>query len=69
MDDLVELQNIDGQLLTDSQDITNVLESIGCTTPDISGVVAVVGDGEYKHVYVTDSARPWLVDALYWRVL
>ena len=69
MDDLVELQNIAGQLLTDSQDVAAVLESIGCTESDISGVVAVVGDGDYKSVYVTDSARPYHVNALYWRVL
>jgi hypothetical protein len=46
-----------------------VLESIGCTDPDISGVVAVVGDGDYDSVYVTDSARPYHGTALYWRVL
>ena len=69
MANLVELQNIAGQLVLDSQDIADTLESIGFTEPDISGVVVVVGDGDYKHVYVTDSARPYHVNALYWRVL
>ena len=69
MDDLVELQNIDGQLLTDSQDITAVLESIGCTESDISGAVVVVDDGDYSAVWLTDSSRPYHVNALYWRAL
>ena len=69
MDDVAYLQDINGKLLLDSQDIVAVLESIGYDEPDITGAVVVVGDGEYSEVWLTDASRPWLVDALYWRVV
>ena len=68
MEDVAYLQDINGKLLLDSQDIVAVLESIGYDEPDITGAVVVVGDGEYSEVWLTDASRPWLVDALYWRV-
>ena len=68
MEDVAYLQDINGKLLLDSQDIAAALESIGYDEPDITGAVVVVGDGEYSEVWLTDASRPWLVDALYWRV-
>ena len=68
MGDLVALQGIEGDLVLLSQDIAAVLNSIGSNETDITGAVVVVGDGEYSEVWLTDSSRPYHVNALYWRV-
>ena len=68
MRDSAYLDDIEGDLVLDSQDIAAVLESIGGTETDITGAVVVVGDGDYLEVWLTDSNRPYHVNALYWRV-
>ena len=69
MTDSVYLDEIEGELVLDSQDIAAVLESIGSKETDITGAVVVVGDGDYSAVWLTDSSRPYHVNALYWRAV
>ena len=69
MRDSAYLDDIEGDLVLDSQDIAAVLESIGSTETDITGAVVVVGDGDYLGVWLTDSNRPYHVNALYWRAV
>ena len=68
MADSAYLDEIEGDLVLLSQDIAAVLNSIGSNETDITGAVVVVGDGEYSEVWLTDSSRPYHVNALYWRV-
>ena len=68
MRDSAYLDDIEGDLVLDSQDIAAVLESIGSNETDITGAVVQLVDGEYLEVWLTDSSRPYHVNALYWRV-
>jgi len=57
----------DGHLLTDSQDIETVLEQIGRQDLrwNVTGLVVVVGDGDYREVWGTDDAAPYDTDVEY----
>ena len=68
MADSACLDDIEGDLVLDSQDIAAVLESIGSNETDITGAVVQLVDGEYLEVWLTDSSRPYHVNALYWRM-
>ena len=69
MNNVEHLQDINGQLVLDSQDIAAVLESIGSNETDITGAVVQLVDGDYSAVWLTDSSRPYHVNALYWRAV
>ena len=68
MADSAYLDEIEGDLVLLSQDIAAVLEHIGSDEPDITGAVVVIDGGDYSAVWLTDSNRPYHVNALYWRV-
>lgn len=74
--DADSLSSDDGyQLMLDSQDIEAVADYISgylsemeYEISDITGVIALVGDGDYDEVWVTESSRPFSVSAVYERV-
>lgn len=49
----------------DSQEVEAVCDALGLDADDVTGVVVEVGDGDYREVWTTDSARPWALAASY----
>lgn len=64
---LNELDSPEFNLEMDSQDIESILEHFGSLINSniIKGVVASLGDGDYKEVYVTESSRPYDLSSVY----
>ena len=62
---------IDGQFLTDSQEIVYILESIGRTDliNEATAIIAKVGDGDFKEVWVTEDSRPYSINAVFERII
>lgn len=63
------LQNDRFALLTDSQDIAAVCESIGIKPDNVSGILADARDGDYCEVWTCRFRRPFEFSAVYERVL
>jgi hypothetical protein len=58
------------QLVPDSQDIRETLQSIGKSdlADKITGLLVKVGDAEYLEVWATESSRPYSIYAEYTRI-
>ena len=46
-------------LITDSQEIDSISESIGPTLAGASSLFVLVGDGEYTEVWASEHSVPW----------
>lgn len=70
---IVNLERLQGEeyyFTTDSQEVREVLETIGYqSVGDMRGVVVKMGDGEYTEVWVTDWSRPYNLGTPYERVM
>ncbi len=71
---LSELSSPDFILITDSQEINSILGAFDSDFPDsymyfnaweVTGIIASVNDGDYGEVYVTESSRPYDLQAIY----
>jgi hypothetical protein len=65
---LSDLQSDIYTLIQTDYDLESVLESVGVPDeykPDITGAVCLVGDGDYDAIWLTESARPWDLEAIY----
>lgn len=60
-----EIQGGEFQLLTDSQDLNDLYRYFPVIPDDFTGAIVSVGDGDYSEVYVTESSRPYSLDAIY----
>lgn len=65
------LAEITGDLLTDSQEIAAVLETIGRSDllQDTTAVVVNADAGDVRIVWVSQEARPYLLSARFSRIL
>jgi hypothetical protein len=54
--------------LYDSQDMEATLDSVGVSAEGITCVHALMGDGEYEEIWVTDDCAPYRDLAEFWRV-
>ena len=62
---------IDGQFLTDSQEIQAILELVGRydLIPDVTGIIVQVNDGDFEEVWVTEDSRPYSINAVFERII
>ena len=61
-----ELQNERYTLILDSQDLDSLCEYFPILPrEDITGAIVTVVDGEYNEVYLTESSRPYELNADY----
>jgi hypothetical protein len=60
--------DIAGYLLTDSQEIDAVLDTIGCNLLDITGAIVVIHHGDYETIWLTQSSRPYDVNSEYFKI-
>jgi hypothetical protein len=60
-----ELQGNGMILSLDWNDILGVKEYWGLNPDGMTGIIYRVGDGDYEEVYVTESSRPYSLDAIY----
>lgn len=60
--------DIVGHLLTDSQDIEALLDSLGCNLLDITGAIVKTAHGDYVDVWLTQSARPYHIESRYFQL-
>jgi hypothetical protein len=54
--------------LSDSQDIDHICNYYGLddVRSDITGIMVLVGDGDYDDVWFTESSRPYSIEAKYY---
>lgn len=65
---LSEFQENIYTLITDSQEIKDLLDYVGfCKVwyDDITGVVMLIGEGDYDAVWLTESSQPYDLSAWY----
>jgi hypothetical protein len=52
-------------LVTDSQDIAAVCESLGIPHADVSGLLVLAEDGDYVEAWFTEYRAPWELASVY----
>jgi hypothetical protein len=62
----LSVHNDQMQYCDNSQDVAGICEYFSFLPQgDLTAFVAVVGDGDYSEVYVTESSRPYDLQAIY----
>jgi hypothetical protein len=57
---IANLQGAEYTLVTDSQEVTDTLDTIGKRTEDYDGLLVKVGDGDYDEVWGFCGTTPYL---------
>jgi hypothetical protein len=69
---LSSLETDDAQLVLHAVELSSTIQHLGLT-PDlarqITGALVMVGDDEYRHVWLTTSFHPYLREARYTQIL
>lgn len=55
--------------VTDSQDLESLHHNIPTCPDDMTGALVLVANGDYSEVWVTESSRPYSVNAMYERII
>jgi len=57
--------------VTDSQEIRHILNMVGLEhkANDITAMFVLVGDGEYKEIWLTDNSKPYIINCPYYRIV
>ena len=64
-----EITGEDFVYLSDSQDLESLHHSIPVCPDGMTGALVRIGDGDYAEVWVTESSRPYSVNAMYERII
>jgi hypothetical protein len=72
---LRELGDPSYQLVTDSQDVDDILEGLTYAQvgrddrEDVTGALVLMGEDDYDEVWLTESNRPYALSAIYRKVV